>query len=70
MLKYGLVFFLLEIVSKFFLKAYCTKPLKIKYNPCANQRKPYHIMQMPKNACSAMHTGRGVMSLVPIRQFI
>lgn len=55
---------------KIFLKAYCTKPLKIKYNPCANQRKPYHIMQMPKNACSAMHTGRGVMSLVPIRQFL
>lgn len=27
-------------------------------------------MQMPKNACSAMHTGRDVMSLVPTCQFI
>lgn len=56
---------------KIFLKAYCTKPLKIKNNPCANQRKPHHRMQTPKNACSATHTGRGViMSLVPICQFI
>lgn len=70
MLKFGLVFFLLEIVSKFSSKLIAQNLGKLSITPVQIKGNLYHVMQMPKNACSAMHTGHGVMSLVPICRFI